>query len=85
MSDETNSPSVEKTLEVVSHILVDADFAAEVVAHNGWIEALDQKDVAVLFLASRFQWAVGLLSVQTATLRRELDELAAKVENRVDQ
>ena len=71
--------SVERTLDVVSHILTDADFSAEVIKHNGWIEGLDQKDVAVLFLASRFQWAVDLLAVRDATLKRELDGLATQL------
>lgn len=85
MSNEVdNQPtgaSVERTLDVVSHILTDADFSAEVVKHNGWVEGLDQKDVALLFLASRFQWATDLLAVRTGTLKRELDGLATQLSN----
>jgi hypothetical protein len=82
---QPSGASVERTLDVVSHILTDADFAAEVVKHNGWVEALDQKDVAVLFLASRFQWAVDLLAVRDATLKREVDGLATQLASLEDR
>jgi len=81
MSDvdaQPNGESVEQTIAVVSHVLNDPEFATEVRKQNDWKEDLSDADTAVLFLASRFQWAVGLLSVQTATLKRELDGLATQ-------
>ena len=69
--------SIEKTLAVVSNILNDPDFTKEVTRHNGWQPTLNMfpEQVALLFLASRYQWSVELLSTQIATLRAELDEL----------
>jgi hypothetical protein len=83
MSDEVevqpNGVSVEQTLAVVSHILSDNEFAAEVRNQNSWLDTLSDQDTAVLFLASRYQWSVGLLSLQTDTLKRELDGLATQL------
>lgn len=76
---QPNGVSVEQTLAVVSHILSDSDFAAEVRSQNGWVDDLSDERTAVLFLASRYQWSVGLLSIQTATLKRELDGLATQL------
>ena len=75
------SDSIQATLEVVSHILTNADAANEVVVHNDWVEGLTQEQVAILFLASRYQSSVDLLSRQTATLKEEVDSLTEKVEN----
>lgn len=72
--------SVEQTLAVVSHVLNDPEFAAEVRKQNDWVDALSDEQTAVLFLASRYQWSVALLSLQTTTLKRELDGLATQVE-----
>ncbi len=91
MSDVETQPtgvSVEQTLAVVSHVLSDPEFAAEVRNQNGWIEDLTDEKTAVLFLASRYQWSVSLLSLQTTTLKRELDGLAtqlAHLETRVGE
>lgn len=71
--------SVEATLAVVSHVLSDPEFAAAVREQNGWVEDLSDEQTAVLFLASRYQWSVALLSTQTATLKRELDGLATQL------
>lgn len=71
--------SVEQTLAVVSHVLSDSEFAAEVRRHNGWKEDLSDQDTALLFLSSRYQWSVDLLSLRTATLKRELDGLTTRV------
>ena len=65
--------SIERTMNVVGYILDDPAFAAEVANHNNWPEKLDQKDTALLFLASRYQWSVDLLTLRTDALRRELD------------
>ena len=66
---------VETTLAVVSRILADPAFAKEVVEHNGWKSELAAQEVALLFLTSRFQWAMDLLSRQTGTLRSDVDIL----------
>ena len=78
MADSNNS--VQATLEVVSHILTDADAANEVVVHNGWVEGLSQEQVALLFLASRYQSTVDVLSRQTATLKEEVNALTSRVD-----
>jgi hypothetical protein len=70
---------IEKTLEVVEKILVDPIFAVEVAAHNNWDVDLDPRDIALRFLASRYQWSISLLSLQTANLRNELSGLASSV------
>lgn len=64
---------VERTLDVVPRILFDAEFAEEVRVHNGFPEGIDQKDVAILFLTGRFQWAVTILTQRTDTLAREVE------------
>jgi hypothetical protein len=71
--------SIERTLNVVGYILADLEFATEVVRHNSWPTGLDQKDVALLFLASRYQWSVDLLTMRTDALKRDLDGLATQV------
>lgn len=72
---ETVGVSVERTLDVVAKILDDVDFAHEVANHNKWPVDLTQDRIAVLFLTCRFQWAVDLLSRQTATLKQRVDSL----------
>lgn len=72
---QPNGERVERTLDVVPRILFDADFAEEVRVSNGFPEGLDQKDVAILFLTGRFQWAVTLLTARTDTLMRQMDGL----------
>lgn len=67
------SESVQATLEVVSHILTDAETANEVAEHNGWVDGLTQEQVAILFLASRYQSTVDVLSRQTDTLKNKVD------------
>jgi len=76
---QPNGESIEQTLSVVSHILTDADFSKAVVEHNNWRTDLSQEQVALLFLASRYQWSVALLGAQTATLKRELEGLERRV------
>lgn len=66
---------IEATLEVVPRILFDADFAEVVREQNGFPEGLDQKDVAILFLTGRFQWATTVLAQRTDTLARQVDGL----------
>ena len=79
MNDEVevqpNGEHAEATLDVVPRILFDADFADEVRVHNGFPEGLDQKDIAILFLTGRFQWATTILTQRTETLARQLDGL----------
>jgi len=72
--------SVEQTLAVVSHVLSDPEFAAEVRNQNGWKEDLSDQDTALLFLASRYQWSVALLSIRDETVKRQVDGLAVQVE-----
>jgi len=76
---QPNGVSVEQTLAVVSHVLSDPELAAEVRSQNGWVEDLTDEQTALLFLASRYQWSVALLSIQTTTLKRELDGLATQL------
>ena len=66
---------IEMTLDVVPRILFDAEFAEEVRDHNGFPEGLDQKDIAILFLTGRFQWATTILTQRTDTLSRQVDGL----------
>jgi hypothetical protein len=79
MNEETdvqpNGERIETTLEIVPRILFDADFAEEVRVNNGFPEGLDQKDVAILFLTGRFQWATTILTQRTDTLARQVDGL----------
>lgn len=70
---QPNGERVEQTLDVIPRILFDADFAEEVRVKNGFPEGVDQKDVAILFLTGRFQWAVALLTRRTDTLARQVD------------
>jgi len=72
--------SVEETLAVVSHVLSDPEFAAEVRKQNDWKEDLPDQDTALLFLASRYQWSVALLSIRDETLKRQVEGLAVQVE-----
>lgn len=76
---QPNGVSVEQTLAVVSHVLRDPEFAAEVRNQNGWVEDLSDEQTAILFLASRYQWSVALLSLQTDTLKREVDGLVTRL------
>jgi hypothetical protein len=71
--------SIEKTLDVVGCILSDPEFAERVADHNEWVEGLDQKDIAILFLASRYHGAVDLFVLRTNTLKREFDGLATQL------
>ena len=71
--------SVEQTLAVVSHILMDSKFAAEVRKDNGWRSDICDERTAVLFLASRYQWSVGILALQTATLERSVWDLSRRI------
>jgi len=57
--------TVEQTLAVVSHVLSDPSYAAKVREDND--------------LASRYQWSVGLLSMQTTTLANEIQGLARRI------
>ena len=73
--------TIEQTLSVVSHILTNADVAKDVISHNGWVDGLSQEQTALLFLASRFQWAVELLSLQNSTLESQVDGLLLRVKD----
>jgi len=75
---QPNGVSVERTLDVVGQILTDENFSKEVAAHNGWGEDLSQDRTAVLFLACRFQWAIDLLSRQTSTLNKKVEEATTR-------
>ena len=77
MTDEVdvqpNGERIETSLEVVPRILCDEEFAEEVRAHNGFPEGCDQKDIAILFLTGRFQWATTVLTQRTDHLNRLID------------
>lgn len=82
MADSEAQPtgeSIEETLAVVSHVISDSDFAAEVRVQNEWVKDLSDDQTAVLFLASRYQEAVGLLSMQTNTLANQLQGLERRI------
>ena len=82
MSDteaQPNGQTVEETLAVVSHVLSNSEFAAEVREQNGWIDSLTDEHTALLFLASRYQESVTLLSLRTDTLKRELDGIVTRL------
>lgn len=71
---------VERTLDVVCFILSDPEFAGKVAEHNEWVtDDLDQRDIALLFLASRFTWATDLFTLRTDTLMRQLGGLANQI------
>ena len=82
---QPNGVRVEKTLEVVERILQDTDFAAEVAEHNGWSTDADVRETALRFLASRYQWSVSLLSLQTNNLKAEMDALSDAVRHLQDR
>lgn len=82
---QPNGVRVEQTLDVVPRILFDADFAEDVRVQNGFPEGLDQRDVAILFLTGRFQWAVTLLTQRTDTLARQLDGFLSEQIDREEQ
>jgi len=72
--------SVERTMDVVGYILFEDGFAEKVAEHNGWnVEGFDRKDIAIQFLASRYQWSVDLLTLRTNTLMREFAGLATQL------
>lgn len=73
--------SVERTLDVVGKMIADGNFAREVAIHNGWDEDLSRDAVTILFLTCRFQWAIDLLSRQTATLRAQVEEATTRAAN----
>lgn len=81
MTDEAqpNGISIEKTRDVVYHILTDPEFCNAVRANNGFPEDWDHTEVAVMFQAFRTQEAVELLSLRTNTLKREVDGMAPTV------
>jgi len=70
---QPNGTHIEATLEVVPRILFDVDFAENVRVQNGFPEGIDQKDVAILFLTGRFQWATTILTQRTDALARQVD------------
>lgn len=75
LESQPNGIHLENTISVVSNILTDQNFANEVAEHNSWREDLTSEQIALLFMVSRYQWSVDLLSRQTKTLRNELSEL----------
>jgi hypothetical protein len=82
MSDAEVQPtgrSVEETLAVVSHVLSNPEFAKGVREQNGWVDSLTDEHTALLFLASRYQESVTLLSLRTDTLKRELDGIVTRL------
>ena len=83
MSDVDVQPSgevIEETLAVVSHILSAPDFAEKVRNQNGWVASLTDEKTAILFLASRYQGSMSLLSRQTSTLLLQIGGLAIQIE-----
>ncbi len=83
MSDVDVQPSgevIEETLAVVSHILSAPEFAEKVRQQNSWIDSLTDQETAILFLASRYQGSMALLSLQTSTLQGQIAGLAVQIE-----
>jgi hypothetical protein len=76
---QPNGDTVEETLAVVSHVLSDPEFATGVREQNEWIDSLTDEHTAILFLASRYQESVTLLSLRTDTLKRELDGIVTRL------
>jgi len=72
---QPNGVDISPTLLAVNEILFNAEFAADVRAHNNWVEDLSDERTAILFLASRYQGTVDLLSRQTITLKQWVDGL----------
>lgn len=72
---QPNGERIETTLDVMPGILTSLEFAEEVRKVNGFPEGLDQKDIAIMFLTGRFQWATTLMSQRTDHLARQVDGL----------
>lgn len=68
---------IETTLSVVNEILTNPEICEEVKENNGWPADLASDRVALLFLTARYQEAVTLLSLQTQTLKVEVDRHAS--------
>ena len=76
---QPNGVDISPTVLAVNEILFNADFAAQVRAHNNWAEDLSDERTALLFLAARYQWTVELLSRQTVTLKQTAESLERRL------
>ena len=76
---QPNGVDISPTLLAVNEILFNAEFAADVRAHNNWVEDLSDERTAILFLAARYQGTVDLLSRQTITLKQWVDGLERRI------
>ncbi len=76
---QPNGIDISPTLLAVNEILFNSEFAAELRAHNNWVEDLSDERTALLFLAARYQWAVELLSRQTITLKQQSEGLERRL------
>ena len=76
---QPNGVDISPTVLAVNEILFNSEFAAEVRAHNNWVEDLSDERTALLFLAARYQWTVELLSRQTVTLKQATEGLERRL------
>ncbi|KKL73934.1 hypothetical protein LCGC14_2069930 [marine sediment metagenome] len=76
---QPNGVDISPTVLAVNEILFNSEFAAEVRAHNNWVEDLSDERTALLFLAARYQGTVELLSRQTVTLKQTIEGLERRL------
>lgn len=76
---QPNGMEFQKTLHVVNEILTNPEFCEQVREHHGWPKDMSSDRVALVFLTARFQWAIELLSLQTKTLKRQVDGCETRV------
>lgn len=75
---------VEQTLDVVGHVLTDKKWFEDVCKANNWDNNRSAEEIAILFLASRYQWTVSLLAKQNSDLLNKVVELENRLENLED-
>jgi hypothetical protein len=76
---QPNGQELTLTADVVEAVLIDPEVCSEVRERNGWSSYLTAEQVALKFLAQRFQEAVGILSMRTHTLKRDVDGNTSRV------
>jgi hypothetical protein len=76
---QPNGVDISSTVLAVNEILFNSGFAADVRAHNDWVDDLSDERTALLFLAARYQWTVELLSRQTVTLKQTTESLERRL------
>ncbi len=63
----------------MNEILTNPDFCEDVKENHDWPVDMASDRVALLFLAARYQEAVTLISLQTQTLKRSIDNHEARL------